>query len=129
MATLALNLNRAFLRRRWNDYRTGAGTYLGFMLALLNTIVLLYGFHIVDVFPNIWLFGLAAIALYVPLATGLGAWHRRTQYRVDNTIFFEGNPAQATVLRHIIEMIEGKADPEQTQRIKDYLRTIESKKK
>src|SRR5437588_312874 len=110
-----------WLRKRWSDFRTGSGVYINVFLSIVNTIVLLYGFHIVSGFSNIALFGIVVLIIYIPLSILIGQWHRYKQYKVDNTLLFEGNPVNALIM---LQFVNSLPDSDINRLIRVYLQKI-----
>lgn len=120
--------NKKWVRRRWLDFRNGNGLYLIFFLALAQFVIVQYKlllertplFHSVP----LWAFSAAFVALYVPLAVAIGAWHRRTQYNVENQTHFERNPIGATLNLFLIDLIDGKITEDEKKQMRRYLLDI-----
>ena len=99
-----------WMRRRWYDFRVGHGLYLIFALSFANFILISYRFLIERVpilnefFSSLWYFVIIFILAYVPLSIILGAWHRRTQLRVEMDIMTRQNPFLAKTLALIIDI-------------------------
>jgi len=80
------------MRRRWYDFRMGHMTYLIFALSFANFILISHRLLIERVpilneyFSSLWFFAIIFIIAYIPTSIFLGAWHRRTQLRVEQDI-------------------------------------------
>ena len=69
--------------RRWFEMRVGYGTYMAFMFGFANFILLLHG--LTDWFkdyPLHW-FGIAMVAVIVPVSIVIGHRHNRTQQKTE----------------------------------------------
>lgn len=86
--------------RSWYYFRTGYGTYLAFILAAVNTMVVVYYLAIKNVpaletvFPSFAIWALAITAGGVPLGVFLGWLHvkRSAAYSSELDIQVEANP-------------------------------------
>ncbi|MEM3084633.1 MAG: hypothetical protein QXU32_05870 [Nitrososphaerales archaeon] len=86
--------------RSWYYFRTGYATYLAFVLAAINMIVVVYYLAIQNVpaletvFPSFTIWALVVILIGVPLAIFLGWLHfkRAPTYRSEVDIQVESNP-------------------------------------
>ena len=67
------------------------------------------------------------IILYIPIAIGIGAYHRRTQIRVETEQTLLNNPFMARNFRMLVDIIEGKATKEEISKFRNLLKTIEKK--
>jgi hypothetical protein len=79
------------------------------------------------VFSNVWVFVVAFIAIYMPLAIVIGYWHRKSQWKVEQEAMFNENVVQATMYLFLIKLIEGKATDKERQEMKLMLEKIISK--
>jgi hypothetical protein len=120
--------NKKWVKRRWLDFRNGNGLYLVFFLTLAQFVIVQYRLLLehTPLFHSIplWVFSAAFVALYVPLAVVIGAWHRRTQYNVENQTHFERNPIGATMYLFLFDLIDGKVNDEEKKRMRSYLLEI-----
>jgi len=70
---------------------------------------------------------------YIPLSIVIGAWHRKTQLRVESDLSFEQFPFLARSFGMLMDIVEGKASKEDIQTFRNFLSSIEkgrdSKKK
>lgn len=121
--------------RRWQDFRFGHAVYLIFVLTLSNFILIFQRLFIERVeflngiFSNLWLLVLVFVAVYVPLAILIGAWHRKHQLGIDNEQNLLNNPLMAYNFKMLLNVIEGKATKEEIENYRTWLNTIEDKKK
>lgn len=93
-------MKKKLLFRSWYYFRTGYATYLAFVLAAINMIVVVYYLAIQNlpdlknVFPSFSLWALTVISVGIPLAIFLGWLHfkRSPTYRSEVDIQVEANP-------------------------------------
>ncbi len=120
-----------WIRRRWFDFRNGHATYLIFLLAFGNFVLIFYRLLIEQVsifeviFPSLWIFALVFILVYIPAAILIGAWHRKTQLRVETDLMFVQYPFLARSFGILMDLAEGKASKEDIQNFRNFLRSIE----
>jgi len=90
-----------FTRRRWYDFRNGHSMYLVFMMSFVNFVLIFYNFSGVKDTFNIplWVFGLAFVLIYVPVAVWVGVWHRHKQLRVDHFQNWRNHPIMMDLVR------------------------------
>lgn len=126
-------MSTSFIRRRWYDFRQGHGIYLIFMLSFANFILIFHRLLIERVevlekiFPNLWIFIIVFVLLYIPIAILIGAWHRKTQLKVDIEVAVRQNPIWAKMFRTLIDIQTGKASKEEIESARKFLKSIESK--
>ena len=126
-------MNQGWGRRRWWEFRQGHSIYLIFMLTFVNFILIAYRLLIerVTVFkeliPELWIFAVLFIVCYIPAATLIGLWHRRTQLRVETTIVNQQNPVLAKMIRTLLDVQTGAATKEEIKEFRDMLEKIEKK--
>ena len=119
-----------FMQRRWLDFRNGHSIYLAFILTFVNFILITYNFAVTripvlgGIADNIFAFTALFIAVYIPSAIIIGYWHRKKQYSVENEAWLPENWVWAWISMYQIRLIEGKATPEETRQVKEYLGTI-----
>ena len=75
-------------------------------------------------FSNIWVFVIAFVAIYIPLAIVIGFWHRKSQWKVEQEAMFNENVVQATMYLFLINLIEGKATEKEREEMKVMLEKI-----
>ena len=120
----------SWLRRRWLDFRQGHSIYLAFLIMFANFITIQYSLMIDRIpafsalFSNVWVFVVAFIAIYMPLAIVIGFWHRKSQWKVEQEAMFNENVVQATMYLFLINLIEGKATEKERQEMKVMLEKI-----
>jgi len=126
-------MDDSWIRRRWFDFRQGHGVYLIFALSFGNFILIFHRLLIErvesldEIFPNLWIFAVVFILLYIPIAIGIGAWHRRTQLKVDAEVGMRQNPLFAKWFRVLIDIQTGKASKEEIESLRKLLKSIEDK--
>ena len=124
-------MSQGWLRERWWEFRTGHSTYLIFMLTFVNFVLISYRLLIekVPVFqqivPELWIFALLFLGLYIPTAILIGYWHRRTQLKVENTITMQQNPFYAKLFRMLIDVELGNLTKEEIEKYRSFLIDIE----
>jgi len=119
------------MRRRWLDFRQGHTIYLVFAMTFLNFITIQYALLIKQVtflqstiFSNPWIFAVIFIAIYVPLSVGIGYWHRKTQWKVEQEAMFHQNVVQARLWLFMINLIEGKSTEAEKKEMHELLEKI-----
>ena len=126
-------MRNSWLRRRWFDFRQGHGVYLIFALSFGNFILIFHRLLIErietlhEIFSSLWIFAFVIILFYIPVATAIGAWHRRTQLKVDMEIAIRQNPMWAKMFRMIMDIQTGKASKEEIESVRKLLKSIEDK--
>ena len=122
-----------WFRRRWFDFRLGHSIYLIFLLSFSNFILIFYSLliervqYLKDILPDLWMFVLLFVVMYFPIAIAIGAWHRKTQIKIENEQALLNNPFMARNFRMMIDIIEGKASKEEVQKFREFLTKIEKK--
>jgi hypothetical protein len=121
-------INKNWVKRCWLDFRNGNGLYLIFFLTLAQFVIIQYRLLLdrTPLFHSIplWVFSAAFVAIYVPLGSIIGVWHRRTQYNVDSQTHFERNPIGATMYLFLVDLIDGKVTEEERKQMRRYLLEI-----
>lgn len=122
-----------WLRRRWLDFRFGHSIYLIFALSFINFILIFHRLLIERIeslnefFTNLWVFAVIFIVVYIPVSIAIGAWHRKTQIKVESEQTLLQNPFLARNFRMLVDIIEGKATKEEIEEFRNLLRSIEKK--
>jgi len=80
-----------------------------------------------EVFSDLWFFVGVFVIFYIPIAVGIGAYHRRTQIRVETEQNLLNNPFMARNFRMLVDIIEGKATKEEITKFRNLLVQIEKK--
>ena len=126
-------MNSNWLRRRWFDFRLGHSVYLIFLLSFSNFILIFHRLLIErveflnDIFSELWMFIVLFVIIYFPISIIVGAWHRKTQIKVENEQALLNNPFMARNFRMMIDIMEGKASKKEIQNFREFLSKIEKK--
>lgn len=124
-------MNKAWFQRRWFDFRQGHSVYLIFALTFVNFVLIFHRLLIEripvlnEMFSSLWLFGIMFIIVYIPLSVAIGAWHRKSQLRIDSEVMLRQNPLWAKFFRLLIDIQLGKASEKEIESVRKLLRTIE----
>ena len=122
-----------WFRKRWFDFRLGHSVYLIFLLSFSNFILIFHRLLIerVDfldnIFSELWMFIVLFIVIYFPIAIVVGAWHRKTQIKIENEQALLNNPFMARNFRMMIDIIEGRASKDEIEKFREFLAKIEKK--
>jgi|TARA_B110000014_G_scaffold256812_1_gene240442 uncharacterized protein YneF (UPF0154 family) len=122
-----------FVRKLWWDSRQGHSTYLMFLLAFLNFILITFNYliegnSIFETFiSNLWIFSIIFVILYLPTATLIGRWHTKTQLSVEESLKLEENPIMARMVRTLLDAKTGKASEEEITEFRKIVSEIEKK--
>ncbi|MDH3395432.1 MAG: hypothetical protein OEL52_04670 [Nitrosopumilus sp.] len=126
-------MNSKWFRRRWFDFRLGHSVYLIFLLSFSNFILIFHRLLIErveflnDIFSELWMFIILFVGIYFPVSIAVGAWHRKTQIKIENEQSMLNNPFMARNFRMMIDIIEGKASKDEVQKFRKFLSDIEKK--
>jgi hypothetical protein len=126
-------MNSNWFRRRWFDFRLGHSVYLIFLLSFSNFILIFHRLLIErieflnDIFSELWMFIILFVGIYIPVSIAVGAWHRKTQIKIENEQSLLNNPFMARNFRIMIDIIEGKASKDEVQKFRKFLINIEKK--
>ena len=126
-------MNSKWIRRRWFDFRLGHSVYLIFLLSFSNFILIFHRLLIErveflnDIFSELWMFIILFVGIYFPVSIAVGAWHRKTQIKIENEQSLLNNPFMARNFRMMIDIIEGKASKDEVQKFRKFLIDIEKK--
>ena len=126
-------MNSNWFRRRWFDFRLGHSVYLIFLLSFSNFILIFHRLLIEridflnNIFSDLWMFILLFVVVYFPIAVIVGAWHRKTQIKIENEQALLNNPFMARNFRMMIDIIENKASKDEVQKFREFLTKIEKK--
>ena len=124
-------MKEGWIRRRWWEFRQGHSIYLIFLLTFVNFILISYRLLIekISIFkeliPELWIFALLFISIYIPAAILIGLWHRRTQLRVETTLVNQQNPLLAKMIRTLLDVQTGDASQEEIKEFRKMLKEIE----
>lgn len=127
-------MRKQWFRRRWADFRQGHGIYLIFLLSFSNFVLIFYRLLIEKVeffegiFSSLSFFIIVFILIYVPIAILIGRWHRRTQVRTESELLLRNNPFMARNFRILVDLLEGKSNPEEIEKYRKMLKSIEKGK-
>jgi len=126
-------METVWFRRRWFDFRLGHSVYLIFLLSFSNFILIFHRLLIEriefldNIFSELWVFVLIFVVAYIPISVGVGAWHRRTQIKIENEQALLNNPFMARNFRMLIDIIQGNASKEDIDQFREFLHKIEKK--
>ena len=126
-------MNSKWFRRRWFDFRLGHSVYLIFLLSFSNFILIFHRLLIErveflnEIFSELWMFIILFVGIYFPVSIAVGAWHRKTQIKIENEQSLLNNPFMARNFRMMIDIIEGKASKDEIQKFRKFLSDIEKK--
>ncbi len=124
-------MKEGWARRRWWEFRQGHSVYLIFVLTFINFILIAYRLLIErvtffkELVPELWIFAVMFILFYIPAATLIGFWHRRTQLRVETTLVQQQNPVLAKMIRTLLDVQTGKASKEEIEEFRKEMIEIE----
>ena len=126
-------MKNGWSRRRWWEFRQGHSIYLIFMLTFINFILIVYRLLIErvtlfkELVPELWIFAVVFILIYIPAATLIGYWHRKTQLRVETTLVQQQNPVLAKMIRTLLDVQTGIATDAEIKEFRRMLKNIEKK--
>ena len=126
-------MKEGWARQRWWEFRQGHSTYLIFVLTFINFVLIAYRLLIEKVsffkqlVPELWIFIVLFLGIYIPASILIGYWHRRTQLSVEATLNMEQNPLLAKMFRIILDVQTGKATKEEIEKFRELLIDIEKK--
>ena len=121
------------MRSRWFEFRMGHSTYLIFLLTFVNFILISYRLLIEKIpflqefIPQLWIFVVAFLAIYIPVSIIIGYWHRKTQVKVEQTLKYFEAPFYAKMFRVLLDAETGKANKEEIEDFRGFLINIEEK--
>ena len=126
-------MNQGWIRRRWLDFRFGHGTYLIFVLTFSNFVLIFHRLlvervdFLQNIFSELWFFMIIFVLAYIPTAIAVGAWHRRTQLKIEQEQLLLQNPFLAKNFRMLVDIIEKKVSKEEIEKFRHLLMSIEDK--
>ena len=126
-------MKEGWLRRRWFDFRQGHSVYLIFLLSFSNFILIFHRLLVErveflnQIFSELWIFVIFFTVVYIPISILIGAWHRKTQLKVDAEVAIRQNPIWAKMFRVLIDMNSGKVSKEEIESVRKFLKSIEDK--
>jgi len=121
------------MRSRWWEFRIGHSTYLIFILTFVNFVLISYRLLIEripvlqDIVPELWIFMVMFLVIYIPASIIIGFWHRKTQLKVEQTLTLQQNPFIAKLFRTLLDVQTGKASKEEIEEFRLFLKNIEKK--
>lgn len=127
-------MNSSYLRRRWFDFRLGHSVYLIFLMSFANFMLISHRLLIEriewldNLLGDLWFFTVLFLLAYIPVAILVGAWHRKNQIKIDMDLSILNNPLNAMLFRILLDMQSGKASPEEVERVRSMLKSIEAKR-
>ena len=126
-------MQEGWFRSRWFDFRLGHSTYLIFLLTFVNFILISYRLLIERIpflqefVPELWIFVIMFLIIYIPASIVIGFWHRKTQMKVEQTLSLQQNPFMAKLFRSMLDIQTGKATKEEIEEFRSFLTNIEKK--
>jgi len=78
-----------------------------------------------QIFSSLWIFILAFLLFYIPVAILIGYWHRTTQIKIEQEQILRQNYVMARNFRMLVDIIEKKASKEEIDEFRDFLLSIE----
>ena len=109
----------------------GHTVYLIFLLAFANFVLIFYRLLIErvdflnDIVTDLWMFVVLFVGVYIPVAVLVGAWHRKTQIKVDADVGLLQSPLNAKIFRVLIDIQTGKISKEDIESMRTMLKKIE----
>ena len=88
-------MQKGWMRSRWWEFRIGHSTYLIFILTFVNFVLISYRLlveripFLQDIIPELWIFVILFLLIYIPASIIIGFWHRKTQLKVETTLNME----------------------------------------
>lgn len=126
-------MQEGWFRSRWFEFRMGHSTYLIFLLTFVNFILISYRLLIERIpflqefVPELWIFVIMFLIIYIPASIVIGFWHRKTQMKVEQTLSLQQNPFMAKLFRSMLDIQTGKATKEEIEEFRSFLINIEKK--
>ena len=109
----------------------GHTVYLIFLLSFANFVLIFYRLLIErvdflnEVVRDLWIFAVLFISIYIPVAVLVGAWHRKTQIKVDADVGLLQSPLNAKIFRVMIDIQTGEISKEDLKAMRKMLKKIE----
>jgi hypothetical protein len=126
-----IELDRNWLKRRWYDFRNGHSLYLIFALTGANFILIFHRLLIEripilnDFLGNLWVFAIIFVICYVPVAVGMGVWHRKYILKIDQEQGMRQNLLLAKMFRSLLDIQTGKASKDEIEKMREFFVSIE----
>jgi hypothetical protein len=79
------------------------------------------------IFGSWSIFAAIFVGAYVPLAIGIGYWHRKSQLKIEQEMIFNESAMNAHMWLFIMELIEGKVTEEEKTEMRKMLKRIARK--
>lgn len=127
-------MDKNWVRRRWFDFRQGHSYYLIFALSFGNFILIFHRLLIEripalnEILGNLGIFTMIFVLSYIPIAVAIGAWHRKSQMKIDVDVALRQNPLFAKMIRVLLDAQTGKASKEEIEEFRNLLKRIEDGK-
>jgi hypothetical protein len=80
-----------------------------------------------SIFESVWIFAIAFVLIYLPLAIIIGYWHRKSQWKVEAEAMFRENEIGARLWLFLINMIDGKVTDQEKEEMRNMLSKIAKK--
>ncbi len=80
-----------------------------------------------SLFDSLWIFASVFVAIYIPLAIGIGYWHRKSQLKIEQEPIFNESVMNARMWLFMFELIEGKVSDEEKTQMRNMLKGITKK--
>jgi len=80
-----------------------------------------------SIFGSLPIFASIFIGIYVPLAIGIGYWHRKSQMKIEQEAIFNENVMNARMWLFMLELIEGSVSEEEKTQMRNMLKGIAKK--
>lgn len=78
-----------------------------------------------EIIPELWIFMVMFLVVYIPVSMLIGFWHRKTQLKVELTLTAHQNPFVAKLFRTMLDVQVGKASKEEIDKFRKMLLDIE----
>lgn len=128
-----MNSVERIVRKIWWTTIIGHSTYLMFLLAIGNFILITYNYFLEgnaifeNHISNLWVFAIIFLALYFPISIIIGRWHTNTQISVDMTIRGLNNPVQAKMIKILLDVQTGNISSKKMKEYREFIAKIENK--
>lgn len=127
---------RAFMIRRWIDFRNGHSMYLAFTLSFINFILIFYRLLVEKVamlhtlLPELWMFAAVFLTTYPIIACIVGWVHRYKVVPIESVVRGEVGSFSAMIWRTLIDYIlsPNHETVNQLKKLRDYLEEIEKRR-
>ena len=124
-------MDKNWIRRRWFDFRQGHSYYLIFALSFGNFILIFHRLLIEripalnEMLGNLGIFTMIFVLSYIPIAVVIGAWHRKSQMKIEVDVALRQNRLFAKMIRVLLDAQTGKASKEEIEEFRKVLKQIE----